>query len=313
MQDTIFFKYFKKNSRSASPPQSRTKNTLNDLLGSPFKPNIKKEKRSFSPQDLPEIEKKPPTNEKVANLKKIQTNPDIYTRIKSYKHLNVHIDKSSKNIADTLISPHRTQSKIQRIVVEKDEKTIIKKYKDIREQCLNNEIKLLNALNGLKTEMGTNGNTLTSLSLSLEILNIVNSNFYFQVENPLEMVIQTLQSFLYLKEGDIMEKISKIMKEKKWEIKKTPLINIIEKLCFEFNKKDDNIKKCLKEKEEETESLLTNIMKLNEDKQALQEKLDNFKKMACSTKEKEIFDLNSKVKIILFFILENIHSQDFAK
>lgn len=297
MQDPIFFKYFKKNSRSTSPPQSRLKKTLNDILGSPFKPFEKKEKRSFSPQELPEIEKKSPSNRENANdMRKIETNPDISTRLKSYRHLNIHIDKSNNNISDVLVSPNRGQNKIKRVVVEKDEKTIIKKYKDIREQCLNNEIKLLNTLNGLKTEMGTNGNTLTSLSLSLEILNIVNTNFYFQVENPLDMVIQTLQGFLYLKEGDIMEKILKIVNEKKWEIKKTPLINIIEKLCFEFKKKDDNIQKCLKEKEDEKESFLTKIMKLNEDKLDLEDKIDNFKKMACTVKEKEIFDLNSKVK-----------------
>ena len=51
MQDQIFFKYFKKNSRSSSPPN---KKTLNDLLGYPFKAKTPK-KGDISPETLPNI------------------------------------------------------------------------------------------------------------------------------------------------------------------------------------------------------------------------------------------------------------------
>lgn len=299
MQDEVFFKYFKKNSRSSSPP---IKKTLNELLGFPFKISSPK-KRGISPENLPNISHTNFKSEKKI-IKKIETSPIIVGKEVAFEnHEKLFCKSNPNNQEESRPSTQIKRNKNQKLVlVEDNDNKIIKKYKELREHCIENEIKFVKYYNQLKEEVASNNYSEKSLSLALDILEILNQKFHFQIDDPLNLVIQTLNNFLFLQNKESIERIELILNSKSWEVKKMPVLSIIETMCIEFSKREKICKKNIKEKEMEKEKFLQKIEEANKEKEQISKNVEIIKEEAHNLKEKEFSNLKSRVNIFFKFI-----------
>lgn len=298
MNDKTFFKYFKKSSRSSSP---KKKNNLNELLGYPFKQEWKtKTHRSQSPEQLPNIS---PKNMET-NLSKLETNPEILTT-KRKENINMLFLTNQAEISNT-----NSNIKTKKQFFLKKDENIIKKYKEIREECLENQIKFIHIRNKLIEEEKMNPQSLDALSFSLEILETINTKIYFQIENPLNIVISTLKNFLFMKRDENIENIRQIIGLKSWEIKKIPLLSIINDICKEFSKRNTKIHDLSKEKDVKIELLCKNLDDLKMENEKIMEDFHKKKKEEAIIKEKEFESFKSKV---IFFSNSHLINLDHPK
>lgn len=284
MEDKIFFKYFKKNSRSSSPP---IKKTLNELLDFPFKLSKTPNTKNTSPRILPEISN---TNNLVP---KIQTTPHITQTRATQKYFTVKIDSKTKE--EDINSPKVKMNKTLKTIIEKDDSEIMRKYKGIREEYIDNQIKFVSFSNELKEEVNLNNFSMKALYLSLNILDVVNQKFYFQVENPLSLSISTIKSFLFLEENELSKNIEEIMKINVSELKKMPLLSITRKVCSEISKQDEIFQSVLNEKQLQNESLMKKLEEIRLEKELLMNNIENNIKETLRIKEKELDELKNKV------------------
>ena len=217
MQEKTFTTFFKKNLKSVSPPSrlnqfAKNHNLLPQFL-SPRSPTNNKLTKIASPTSFPEIDSQ------VQLSTKQVLGPDLY------EYTNKVV-----GIIDMIETAKLRKSPIKKVLVEKDEAKMINKYRNIREKCLNNEIKLLRLLNDLKDEVKNQGISEKTLSLAMEILSNFNMAYSFNDNNPLEFVKNILTKFCYLQQEELMRTLMKILSFESNELKNMPLLFLLEKI-----------------------------------------------------------------------------------
>ena len=285
MQEKTFNTYFKKTIKSSSPPSRLDKfaKTFNVLPPFPYRtsgspPNSTKFTKINSPPTLPEID----TQVQISTRKVL--GPDLY-------------DYTNKvtNIIDHFETPKLRRNPVKKVLVEKDEANLINKYRNIREKCLNNEIKLVRLLNELKEEVKSKGISEKSLTLSFEILNSFNLTYTCNDNYPLLYVKDILIKFCYLQEEDVISSLSKILSFDKNELKNIPLLFIIEKIGV-------NIKNIEKSHTDIVNDLKMEVKSLQEKNKYLKESnskfVEKFRKIESESRilvDKELSSYREKV------------------
>lgn len=251
MQEKTFTSFFKKNLKSMSPPSrlnqfSKNQNLLPQFLA-PRSPTNKKFTKIASPISFPEIDSQ------------VQLSTKQVLGSDLYEYTNKVV-----GLVDMIETAKLRKSPIKKVLGEKDEANMINKYRNIREKCLNNEIKLVRLLNELKEEVKNQGISEKTLSLAMEILSNFNMAYSCNDNNPLEFVKNILNKFCYLQQEELMGTLMKILSFESTELKNMPLLFLLEKICV-------NLKKMEKKNVETVTALKFELEKLHEKNRELKE------------------------------------------
>ena len=211
MQEKTFHTYFKKSLKSSSPPSR-----LNQFA----KPHNFFRQSSHSRSPLQKSDLTSPTLPEIGTQIQINTKKVLGTDL--YEYTNKVVD-----IIDHIATEKSIKNHAKQVFMEKDEAILTNKYRNIREKCLNNEIKTTHLLNELKEEVKTKGNSEKSLAISLEIIESFSMTYSCNGYNPLEYVREIMQKFCYLHENDLTKTIVDGLSLENREIKKMPLLFII--------------------------------------------------------------------------------------
>jgi len=181
------------------------------------------------------------------------------------------------------------------VFVEKDEAILINKYRNIREKCLNNEIKTTSLLNELKEEVRTKGNSEKSLAMSLEIIESFSMTYNFNGYNPLEYVRDILQKFCYLHENDLIKTIVEGFCLENCEIKNMSLLFIIKKICGGISNLERNPKEMVSHIMNEMQCLKIKNQELNDENMKCTDRIKNTESEAKILRDKELASYEDKV------------------
>jgi len=277
-----FNTYFKKSSKSSSPlsrfNQFAKNHNIFQQSRSPRSP-IQKSNLA-SPPTLPEI-----ATEIQINTKKV-LGTDLY-------------DYTTKvvDIIDQIETAKLRRNHVKQVHVEKNEAILINKYRNIREKCLNNEIKTTHLLNELKEEVRIKRNSEKSLAISLEIIESFSMTYNFNGHNPLEYVKEILQKFCYLHENDLIKTIVDVCSFENRELKNMPLLFIIEKMCGGISNLERKHKEMISNLRNEIQSLKINNQELKDVNMKSSIRIKNSESEANILRDKELASYKDKVYI----------------
>ena len=281
MQEKTFHTYFKKSLKSSSPPSR-----LNQFA----KPHNFFRQSSHSRSPLQKSDLTSPTLPEIGTQIQINTKKVLGTDL--YEYTNKVVDIIDHMATEKLIKNHTKQ-----IFDVKDEAILINKYRNIREKCLNNEIKTTHLLNELKEEVKTKGNSEKSLAISLEIIESFSMTYSCNGYNPLEYVREILQKFCYLHENDLTKTIVEGFSLENREIKKMPLLFIIEKICGGISNLKRNDKEMVSNLTNEIQNLKIKNQELKDANMNCNDRVKNAESESKMLKDKQLALYKDKVYI----------------
>ena len=275
MQEKVFQTFFKKMSKSSSP--------------NPKISTYSKTHNNFRP-----IQTSPKLSTKLNNM----NSPPSNTEISSLAQFNEYSNKIEDLPGVNETPQMRESNRNRRLKYEKSDANLFKKYRDIREKCLINEIKSTKLLNELKEEIKSKGSSTKSLTLSFEILSSFNVSNPCNEQNPLEFVRKNLRKFIFLEDELLQTSVLQFFPKSSKEIFKTPLIFIIKNLCEEFSHKEKDYINTINNSRSDLKNFSYENQKLKEKHEILEKKLENYEKEAKIMRDQETSILQEKVHFI---------------